>query len=88
MRLIDADRLKTTHEIQMGNFNSMESVREWIDRQPTAYDVEAVVRELEERAEYYNKAYYRHHDDEDSGRAFAYECAIDVVKRGGRNDRI
>lgn len=35
MRPIDADRMKTVHEIQMGNFNSIESIREWIDRQPT-----------------------------------------------------
>ena len=46
--LIDADNMKTIHEIQMANFNSIEGVREWIDRQPTAYDVEKVVESVHE----------------------------------------
>ena len=45
MRLIDADALKEVSEIQMANFNSIDGVRAWIDRQPTAYDVEKVEKE-------------------------------------------
>ena len=42
-RLIDADRMKKVSEIQMANFNSIEGVREWVDRQPTI-DAVPVVR--------------------------------------------
>jgi hypothetical protein len=47
MRLIDADKINPMRCPQ-----SIEEMREWIDSQPTAYDVEAVVRELEEKADY------------------------------------
>ena len=42
-RYIDADALKTVKSIQMGNFNSIETIQEWIDNAPTA-DVKPVAR--------------------------------------------
>ena len=36
MRLIDADALKTTRSIQSADFNSIKTIREWIDNAPTA----------------------------------------------------
>ena len=42
-RYIDADNMKSIKNIQSANFNSIESIREWIDSQPTA-DVVEVVR--------------------------------------------
>ena len=41
-RYIDAEVLKTTKSIQSADFNSIESIRKWIDNQPTA-DVKEVV---------------------------------------------
>ena len=35
-RYIDADNMKSIKNIQSANFNSIESIREWIDSQPTA----------------------------------------------------
>ena len=35
MRLIDADELKKESVINKGDFNSVESIRKWIDSQPT-----------------------------------------------------
>ena len=35
MRLIDADALKTTASIQRANFNTIKTVRQWIDEAPT-----------------------------------------------------
>ena len=35
MRLIDADALKTTTSIQRANFNTLGSIRQWIDEAPT-----------------------------------------------------
>lgn len=80
MRLIDADRMKTTHEIQMGDYNSMESIREWIDRQPTAYDVEAVAMTLEEKSMLFSLS------DRDCIFAIPLNDAIEIAKRGGRNE--
>lgn len=42
-RYIDADKLKTIESIQSADFNSIESIRRWIDEQQTA-DVVEVVR--------------------------------------------
>lgn len=35
-RYIDADNLKSIKSIQLADFNSIETIRDWIDRQPTA----------------------------------------------------
>ena len=72
MRLIDADNMKTLHEIQMANFNSIEDIQEWIDRQPTAYDVEKVVEQLDE---YITKIVGRN--------SALYQTIIGIVRKGG-----
>ena len=38
MRLIDANSLKSTESIQSADFNSIESIRTWIDSAPTVED--------------------------------------------------
>lgn len=35
MRLIDADAMKTVEQIQKADFNSIETIRAWIESQPT-----------------------------------------------------
>ena len=35
MRFIDADVMKTVEQIQKADFNSIETIRAWIDEQPT-----------------------------------------------------
>jgi len=35
MRLIDADALKTIKSIQSADFNSIETIRQWIDSAPS-----------------------------------------------------
>lgn len=35
MRLIDADELKTRKSINSANFNTIETIQEWIDNAPT-----------------------------------------------------
>jgi len=42
-RYIDADKLKSVKSIQSADFNTIETIREWIDEQPTA-DVRENVR--------------------------------------------
>lgn len=63
------------------------------DRQPTAYDVDAVVRELEEKIKHHwERANYCHDNElyiaesEHVGKCEAFREAIEIVKRGGRNE--
>jgi hypothetical protein len=82
MRLIDADEviniLKETGIIQDNDLG--QCVIDEINRIPTAYDVDKVVEELENRVL----------DTTDSltgiGAKWAYKGAINIVKVGGTND--
>ena len=90
MRLIDADKLikdfkllisksflgETTVSTQI----SIGEVASLIKTQPTAHDVDAVVRELEEKSMMYSL------NDRDCIFAIPLNDAIEIVKRGGRNE--
>lgn len=65
MRLIDADALKTRKSINSANFNTIETIQEWIDNAPTI-DAVPVVRCGE--CKYYFP--YKHYD----GRILGYHC--------------
>lgn len=80
MRLIDADSLKKflTKLYEAGA--PYDGIIELLDKQPTAYDVDKVVEQLENRVL----------DTTDSltgiGAKWAYKGAINIVKAGGTND--
>lgn len=78
MRLIDADAFK---ELLGTDTKIRETFCKVIDAQPTAYDVEKVVAELEEEKNWYEK----HGCNEDFNRGIfgATNHAIGIVKRGG-----
>lgn len=97
-RLIDADalikRLWEQHkgiQVNADMYTNADEVAEevcnlvsFIDEQPTAYDIEKVVAELEESM---NGAKNLWDDDEYYiGCANAFESAIEIVKRGGIRD--
>lgn len=44
MRLIDAEALKTIKSIQSADFNSIETIRQWIDSAPTIDTTIDIVR--------------------------------------------
>lgn len=87
MRLIDADILFNDIEFRTINcqndlsLEDLEWIKEEIDQQPTAYDIDKVVEELEEEKDMVAL------DDNDS---FWYKNAIDdaieIVKAGGKNE--
>ena len=92
MRLIEADLLKQNCKITGGfndNFVGVDliTLARVIDNQPTAYDVEKVVKELEEAKG--NVPGNRFLDDiikekpKELGQLIAYERAIEIVKQGG-----
>ena len=91
MRLIDADALieamkKTESEYE----NAMTCPSWWsafnvISEQPTAYDIDKVVEELEKNASRYTKKYvtpYGNNGYKDT-KAISVHKAIEIVKQGG-----
>ena len=96
MRLIDADKLieeliikavsKDAHIISIAN-----AVVNFVNNQPTAYDIDKVVEELEERKEEREKQYKTASMEDGSymlSKCFsegarAYGNAIEIVKHGG-----
>ena len=107
MRLIDADEILVTaieerrfvwHTHDFPSFEEVvetvySDLKDFIEAQPTAYDADAVVRELEELA----KLHARHQlkcevkgmdycADRHEHKVQALDEAIAIVKRGGRNE--
>jgi hypothetical protein len=78
-RLIDVDVLKKHYA--WWNNEEKEIFDAIVDAQPTAFDLDKVVQELEEEL---NEAKCLWDDDEFyTGKAWAYQYAIDRVKAGG-----
>mgnify|MGYP000177490242 CR=1 FL=1 len=81
MGLIDVDALKKDLEsvtLSNGTLLNTNTVLLLLDKYPTAYDVDKVVRQLEEIKHYTNL-----YDDEMEVWILAIDKAIDIVKRGG-----
>lgn len=98
MRLIDADLL-----MQNLGFDDTEEERDknvgmiitWedVDRMPTAYDMDKVVEQLNKELELADEEKRRCtaenmlQFDETKGYARGMACAIEIVKRGGRDEK-
>lgn len=79
MRLIDAEKLKQI-------IDKKETwILELIDEEPTAYDVDKVVGELEELRDKAHECFCIGHDTEDMAEYNAFDTAIDIVKAGGNS---
>lgn len=87
MRLIDADKLKK--EIHCTYSDDLE-ILEKIENQPTAFDVKEVVRELRDlKMRYFLTLANTGDADKDCAylnTANAIDKAIEIVKRGGRDE--
>lgn len=87
MRLIDADKLiEVLHESLEGDCDLREDyefmgIDEFIKNQPTAYDVDKVVEELEVGLA--NECVY---ERDQKVYTEAIRCAIEIVKGGGVNE--
>lgn len=87
MRLIDADKLEQSliHCDRLGR-KGLEVVLETIKSQPTAFDVDKVLKELDEKSIFVatSREFYDHPQN---GKYVAIvvmlDRAIDIVKRGG-----
>lgn len=85
MRLISDTEVK---ELLLG-LDSLpweEEVDDMVDRLPTAYDVDEVVRELEEERKSAFDKFEKYRMPSFWREAYAFVDAIGIVKRGGRNE--
>ncbi len=84
MRLIDADTLKSliAGMAISNNYpaNKANALCELINAQPTAYDPDKIVEQLENERKFWENAYNRNLGKE---KARSYEHAIEIVKGGG-----
>lgn len=89
MRLIDADKLNFSE--QSYNKSQMKAILDFIDNQPTAYDVDKVVEQLEESKSQVpvNRVLDNIIKDKpkELGQLIAYNKAIEIVKAGGIDDK-
>lgn len=84
MRLIDADKLKKDLEsvtLSNGTLLSTNTVLLLLDKYPTAYDVDKVVEQLEERSKEYNSGVRLHGKPKE----MLTDEAIEIVKAGGNS---
>ena len=94
MRLIDADKLilyLNDYALQTAPFkgeraeayNAIKQCIEAVEEQPTAYDIDKVVEELEKLADENYKAYCIAFNSDDRAEYDAYTNAIEIVKHEG-----
>ena len=84
MRLIDADALKDTL-LKYHYTTEHNQIFRYIDEQPTAYEADAVVAELEMKIDNAEFDEMLSRDKKD-GYMDAYRRAIEIVKGGGVNE--
>ena len=80
-RLIDADNFKVfLHNLQDAGAEhvSFENLHKFLDEEPTAYDVDKVVEQLEDRSTLSRPVWWRK-----SYEILTLDAAIEIVKGGG-----
>ena len=88
-RLIDADKLLTQVRqidfLKMPNSTKLcaSEIMMMINKQPTAYDLEKVVKELENKKNEYLEGFRIHDNDEMYGVACGFGDSIEIVRKGG-----
>lgn len=97
-RLIDADKAVERYSKELhklieagcdpftGSCEFIRDIMQAFDRQPTAYDVDKVVAELEDEMEECRLRGIEKGDYYSLGEGSGFAVAIEIVKRGGRNE--
>ena len=82
-RLIDADNFEKFIKEKYKDGESTDDIKDQmlfdLSYQPTAFDTEKVIEQLEEK----QYAYLHDNGDYEEGKYYAFEEAIDIVKKGG-----
>ena len=94
MRLIDADWIVDSDSancLGAEYYSCVPDVRDMLNDQPTAFDVEKVLNELKHEE---SEALRRYNESKGTAYEFSDKCswgnwvkAIDIVKRGGRDEK-
>ena len=90
MRLVDADALKKDLKsvtLSNGTLVNTNAVLYLLEEYPTAYDVDKVVAQLEDRKSLMMETLKISEADIDRGRIYGMEKAIEIVKVGGVNGK-
>ena len=88
MRLVDADALKKDLKsvtLSNGTLVNTNAVLYLLEEFPTAYDVDKVVEQLEDRKSLMMETLKISEADIDRGRIYGINKAIEIVKGGGVN---
>ena len=86
MRLVDADALKKDLKsvtLSNGTLVNTNAVLYLLEEYPTAYDVDKVVEQLEDRKSLMMETLKISEADIDRGRIYGMDKAIEIVKGGG-----
>lgn len=91
-RLIDADDIRgfakyanyTEKEGEFTPYITLDNLVKLINEQPTAYDVDAVVEQLESESARWQDSGDEYNDEKEKGVAIGFRKAIEIVKKGGR----
>lgn len=84
-RLIDAGLVLDNLSGRLESMKDYDAVKDVINNMPTAYDVDAVVQQLQKNADK-NRGFYKANlNDNAQGQMIAYLHAIEIVKGGGVN---
>ena len=84
---IEINKSMTTEEIIQEVVETFHAyILEIVKSEPTAYDLEAVVKELEAEHELAADTFHGHNGLHELGQLKAYNNAIRIVKRGGRDE--
>lgn len=87
-RLIDADKLiERIEEITTTDMMKV-LVEDWVNSQPTAFDVDKVVKQLERKSKIHNIVGESKNDIVNIYASACYDEAIEIVKAGGIDDCI
>ena len=81
MRLINAELLLDNLSGRLESIKDYDAIKEVVNNMPTAYDVDKVVEQLEEKADEAHNGY-------NPVVAFTIKNAIEIVKAGGTDERI
>lgn len=81
MRLINADKL--IHALCRDYITGKKTLGQVIDEQPTAFDVDKVVEQLETKETRATELKKKYISEYFKGKADAFEFAIKIVKEGG-----
>ena len=90
MRLVDADALKKDLKsvtLSNGTLVNTNAVLYLLEEYPTAYDVDKVVAQFEDRKRIIIERLKISEEDIDRGRIYGMEKAIEIVKVGGVNGK-